>query len=121
MRKFVLAALLLLQLATITCASTESVGTIADKLSRILGDSTFERDKDWHYDHEEKYKPLECKKSGKYEEICAEKEYISKGKWRDQYECYEKAVCEEQFGRKCGFTVTPKLVICLIEVLSKKD
>lgn len=65
---------------------------------------------------EEEEEPLLCYKTGKYGEICAESAYETEGPKKKSYKCFEKAKCEPQFPRRCGFTITPEFVICLIKV-----
>jgi|688.fasta_scaffold1185231_1 hypothetical protein len=118
MRYLLLLTLLLLQVAIFAQASasqSQRESELTDKVSRILGESMRDRYKDKDYD--DKLKPLVCKKSGKYEEVCSKDIYETKGAWKEYYECLEHAPCEEQFGRRCGFTITDKLVKCLIEKL----
>lgn len=122
MRYLLLLTLLLLQVAVFaqaTASESHRESELADKISRILSESMRDRfkGKDKDKDFDEKIKPLVCKKSGKYEEVCSKDIYETKGPWKDYYECLEHAPCEEQFGRRCGFTITDKLVKCLIEKL----
>ena len=120
MRYLLLLTLLLLQVAVFAQASaseSQREAELTDKISRVLGESMRDRYKGKDKDYDEKIKPLVCKKSGKYEEVCSKDIYETEGPWKDYYECLENVPCEEQFGRRCGFTITDKLVKCLIEKL----
>jgi hypothetical protein len=68
-------------------------------------------DKDCDEEEEEKV----CYKTGKYGHICTDHIVYEDCYKKPEYECYEHALCELQFQGRCGFTITPELIICLIK------
>lgn len=68
-------------------------------------------DKDCDEIEEEKI----CYKTGKYGHICTDYVVYEDCKKKPEYDCYEHALCELQFQGRCGFTITPELIICLIK------
>jgi len=76
------------------------------------------RDKDDKDDKdcdEEEEEEKECYKTGKYGHICTDYVVNDNCYKKPEYECYEHALCELQFQGRCGFTITPELIICLIK------
>lgn len=60
-------------------------------------------------------KDLVCYRGGCSGQICSHlPNQVSPCIYKPEYECYKEAICEPQFNGTCGFTVTPKLVLCLI-------
>jgi hypothetical protein len=60
-------------------------------------------------------KGLVCYRGGCSGEICSHlPDQVSPCIYKPEYECYKEAMCEPQCNGTCGFTVTPKLVLCLI-------
>ena len=56
-----------------------------------------------------------CYRGGCSGEICSHlPDQVSPCIYKPEYECYKEAMCEPQCNGTCGFTVTPKLVLCLI-------
>ena len=56
-----------------------------------------------------------CYKTGEYGHICTDYIVYEDCKKKPEYDCYENALCELQFQGRCGFTITPELIICLIK------
>lgn len=54
-----------------------------------------------------------CFKTGCSSQVCADHNVITTCEYRPEYECYQKAICEQQRSGECGFTMTPELRACL--------
>ena len=54
-----------------------------------------------------------CKISGCSAQICAEDEQASDCMYREEYMCYQKAICKKQQNGKCGWTETPEITACI--------
>lgn len=56
----------------------------------------------------------ECFVGGCSNEICSERnDVVSTCIWREEFACYQKAVCERQTSGSCGWTKSPELNACL--------
>jgi hypothetical protein len=59
-------------------------------------------------------KPAACFKGGCSGQICSDQDgMMSDCMFREEYACYQTAVCERQTSGECGWTSTPKLEACL--------
>lgn len=59
---------------------------------------------------------LVCYRGGCNGEVCSTNpDIMTPCIYELEYECFEDAVCEPQFNKKCGFTITPELITCLIK------
>jgi hypothetical protein len=57
-----------------------------------------------------------CYRGGCSGEVCSPyPDIITPCTYEPEYECFENAVCEPQFNKKCGFTITAELIACLIK------
>ena len=54
-----------------------------------------------------------CFKTGCSSHVCSDEDVITTCEYRDEYACYQKAICERQKSGECGFTMTPELRSCL--------
>jgi hypothetical protein len=54
-----------------------------------------------------------CFKTGCSSQICSDENVMTTCEYREEYACYQKAICERQQSGKCGFTMTPELRSCL--------
>lgn len=54
-----------------------------------------------------------CFKTGCSSHVCSDENVITTCEYRDEYACYQKAICERQKNGECGFTMTPELRSCL--------
>lgn len=63
--------------------------------------------------YEEPEKPLECVVTGCSGQICASEEVASTCEFREEYACYQTAVCEVQSSGECGWTETDELAACI--------
>lgn len=55
-----------------------------------------------------------CYVGGCSGQICSDREgVISTCEWREEYACYQNAICERQPDGQCGWTPTPELEACL--------
>lgn len=54
-----------------------------------------------------------CKISGCSAQICSEEETASDCMYREEYTCYQKAICKKQQNGKCGWTETPEITACI--------
>ena len=54
-----------------------------------------------------------CVITGCSNQICSEGEVITSCQYFEEYACYKKAICEKQDDRKCGWTATEELAVCL--------
>ncbi|HYC83255.1 MAG TPA: hypothetical protein VEB60_01760 [Candidatus Paceibacterota bacterium] len=59
-----------------------------------------------------------CKPTGCSGQICADEEMASTCEFREEYACYESAVCERQANGQCGWTETAELTSCLNQTRS---
>jgi eight-cysteine-cluster-containing protein len=59
--------------------------------------------------------PAACARSGCSGELCVAEgdDVMTTCEWRDEYACYERAVCERQPDGTCGWTPTEALQLCL--------
>lgn len=64
---------------------------------------------------EEEEEEKVCYKTGKHGHICTDYIVNDDCYKKPEYECYKNALCELQFQGRCGFTITPELIICLIK------
>lgn len=56
-----------------------------------------------------------CIISGCSAHICASEEMVSTCEYREEYICYEKAICEKQADDTCGWTMTDTLEACVAQ------
>ncbi len=57
-----------------------------------------------------------CFTGGCSRQLCGDRrilEVMTTCEWREEYACYQTAVCERQADRECGWTMTDQLVACL--------
>ena len=54
-----------------------------------------------------------CFKTGCSGQICSDQHIATTCEWREEYSCYQNAICERQADGKCGFRPTEELKICL--------
>ncbi len=55
-----------------------------------------------------------CFKGGCSGQLCTDSpDMVSTCEWREEYACYQSAICERQPSGKCGWTKTPALTQCL--------
>jgi eight-cysteine-cluster-containing protein len=54
-----------------------------------------------------------CFKTGCSGQICADEHIATTCEWREEYACYQNAICERQADGKCGFRPTKELTSCL--------
>lgn len=54
-----------------------------------------------------------CVITGCSSQVCADSEQITDCAYREEYACYESAVCERQSDGNCGWTITDELRVCL--------
>ena len=55
----------------------------------------------------------ECKPTGCSGQICSDEDVITTCEYREEYACYQTAVCERQTSGECGWTETEELKTCL--------
>lgn len=58
----------------------------------------------------------ECRPTGCSRQICADIDVITTCEYREEYACYQSAVCERQSDGECGWTETLELEACLTGV-----
>ena len=54
-----------------------------------------------------------CFKTGCSGQICADQHIATTCEWREEYACYQDAICERQDDGQCGFRPTAELKKCL--------
>lgn len=54
-----------------------------------------------------------CYITGCSAQVCSDQETVTECSYKEEYICYQKAVCERQPDGKCGWTETKDLQICL--------
>lgn len=59
-----------------------------------------------------------CIISGCSGQVCGEHDLATTCEYRDEYACYEHAVCERQTNGQCGWTLTAAVGRCLMEMKS---
>lgn len=61
-------------------------------------------------------KPAACYKGGCSGQICSDRQdVLSTCEFRQEYTCYQTAICERQKSGECGWTKTPQLEACLTQ------
>lgn len=59
-------------------------------------------------------KTFGCIRTGCSGQICADQEMMTTCEFREEYACYQGAICERQANGECGFTPTEELTACLL-------
>lgn len=54
-----------------------------------------------------------CRPTGCSNQICSDEPVNTTCEWKEEYDCYRKAVCERQTDGECGWRQTPELKACL--------
>lgn len=54
-----------------------------------------------------------CRITGCSAQVCADQETVTECSYKEEYICYQKAVCERQADGQCGWTKTKELNLCL--------
>jgi hypothetical protein len=54
-----------------------------------------------------------CQVTGCSGQICSDKEVVTTCEYREEYACYQRAVCERQPTGECGWTPSVELTMCL--------
>jgi eight-cysteine-cluster-containing protein len=54
-----------------------------------------------------------CMVTGCSGQVCANQPVYTTCEWRDEYACYDDAICTVQANGQCGWTQTPELLACL--------
>ena len=55
-----------------------------------------------------------CVVTGCSGQVCAAEARITTCEYREEYACYDVAICEVQTDGRCGWTETPEIVACLV-------
>ncbi len=54
-----------------------------------------------------------CKPTGCSGQICADEDMASTCEYREEYACYQSAICKRQASGECGWTETSELKACI--------
>lgn len=54
-----------------------------------------------------------CMKTGCSGTVCSDEDVVTTCEWREEYACYQSAVCERQPSGECGWTPSAELQACL--------
>lgn len=54
-----------------------------------------------------------CRHTGCSSQLCSDQDLVTTCEYREEYACFQAAVCERQADGACGFTPSPELTACL--------